>query len=456
MVKPMPQLPQSYEAEAAMVGSLLLDARVFDDVATILHGHDDLFNNQHKAVYHAVEALVSAGRPVDMVTVKQWLADHNKLKEAGGVEKLIELAESVPSAVMATTYAKTVRDKAHLRGLIEIAHGIIARASSDPLPAADQQRAAEEAVFALGEAKREDVMVPLGEAAKQSVERIEERAETGHDDRIPTGFIDIDEYLGDVRPGSLITVAGETSMGKSALAMNIAVNMAMSGFPALYFSMEMSPIELADRILSSISNIEKKKFVHPRLHMSADDWEQLSLAKTKAGNIPLYIADTPGLSLAELQSISRRAIRRLGVRVLFVDYLQIMEYPTPNDEVGSIRQLTGACKTLARRLNVPLFLVSQLRRRGSNEKDDRQPKLADLHGSSTIEKDSNAVLMIHRPAYYHKGDDAWLECRPGIEEKALLKIEKQRNGPLASVWLHWNASLTRFGNLAQGEWPLGI
>ena len=446
-------VPQAYEAEVAMIGSMLIDPQCVHDVRQVVTV-EDVWDRKHKIVFQHVSDLVDRGERVLITDVWQHIVDHGDDKTVGGVHGLTELMDAVPSADGATSYARLIREKAHLRRLIEAADKIIRRANDSADPVQDQQLAAEESIFALSQVVSDTKVHRLGDVAREVLDDMRRRADGEPDPRVPTGFIDLDEGLADMRPGSLVVVAGETSMGKSQLALQIAYNAAKDGHTSMFFSLEMSPTELTERLIALDSDISKRVLQRPSNFYEAE-WSHVESAVVNLGKADMWLADTPGLSLAELSAIARRAVLKMGVKLIVVDYLQIMEYPTPSDEVGSIRQLTGALKKLARQLSVPIMLVSQLRRRGSHESDDRPPKLQDLHGSSTIEKDANAVMLLHRKEYYHRFDTAWKAENPNALGKTELIIAKQRSGPAGVVWLYWDDAKAAFRSLNRPDWGYG-
>jgi replicative DNA helicase len=434
------ELPHAPESEAMILGVLMQRPDLFDEIAPVVRG--SMFMPRHQIILAELTAAHAAGSPVDLTLIHQRLIDAGKLKQAGGLEYLIELVEvAFPPTV--AEHVRSVRDCHHRRRIIEAANDIAARAYASPDAQAQQQQA-EQAIFALSTSAEQNGMVRVADAITQVIAATEQRA-LGQEknNSLSTGFPDLDANLRCLIPGSLIVIAGETSMGKSALAANIAANMAYSGVGSLYFSLEMSPAELGERILSARSGVEHHA-IHAAKNMGPDDWAALEQTAADSAKTPLWIADTPGLDLAAMASMSRLAVARLGVKCIFIDYLQIMDYPDPSNETNSIRQITGATKKLARQLGVPIVLVSQLHRRGASETDDREPKLKDLHGSSSVEKDANAVLMVHRREYYHQTDRVWRDANPDEIGRAHVIIAKQRNGPVGRIPLVWDASRTCF------------
>lgn len=436
-----------------MIGSMLIDPQCVYDVRQLV-SVEDVWDRKHKTIFQHVCELVDRGGKVLITDVWQRIVDSRDDKTVGGVQGLTEIMESVPSADGAASYARQVRDKAHLRRLIEQADQIIRRAYDTTDSVVDQQLAAEEGIFSLSQSVAESKVHRLGDVARSVVADMRKRAEGEPDDRVPTGFVDLDEGLADLRPGSLVVVAGETSMGKSQLALQVAYNAALSGHTGMFFSLEMSPAELTERLLSLDSGVSKNVMRYPQKFYDGE-WKTIDSSVVRLGEADMWLADTPGLSLAELSAIARRGVMKQGVQLIVVDYLQIMEYPTPSDEVGSIRQLTGALKKLARQLSVPILLVSQLRRKGTHESDDRPPKLQDLHGSSTIEKDANAVLLLHRKEYYHRFDPAWRQQNPDALGKVQLLVAKQRGGPAGVVWMQWDETKAVFRSLDRNSWGYG-
>lgn len=438
--------PHAIEAEYALLGSMILDWRMIGEVVQVLHGADDLYQQKHAAIYEALVTLYDKGQSIDMVQLTQWLRDLGVLDQIGGVEYLIELAESVPSATSAEYYAKIVRDKAVLRRLIDAAGGILYEAYHSPDPVADQLDTAEQAIFRLAEAGAGHDATELRQLLQELYHRLETE-EGQHVTGLETGFFELNNITSGLQNSEMIVVAGRPSMGKTALAINMAEHIAVNlKQPVMFFSLEMSKQQLAQRLLCSRSGIDSQKV--RRNMLSDDDFKQLFAASSELSDAPLYIDDTPGLTLLALRAKARRLAARHDMKAVFVDYMQLMSSPGSESRQQEVSELSRGIKALARELNVPVVCLSQLNR-GPESREGHRPRMSDLRESGSIEQDADVVMMLHREEYYHTGPD-WAAENPDKVGVAELIIAKQRNGPTGTIGLQFNNQTTRFNNLAAG------
>lgn len=434
--------PHAHEAEAALLGSMILDWRVTGEVVQILKGADDFYKPAHAAIYEALVELYDAHQSIDLVQLNQRLRDKQQLETVGGVDYLVELAESVPSAASAGYYAQIVRDKAVLRHLIDAAGHILYDCYNASDPAQELLEKAEQKVFELRATGGEQDASLVGQLAQEVYARLE--AEDGHlVTGLETGFNDLDELTNGLQNGEMIIVAARPSMGKTAFALNIAEYLAMvNKQPCAIFSMEMSRQQLAQRLLCSRSGVDAQRL--RRNMLSGDDFGLLVKAVGELSEAPLYIDDTPGLTLLGLRAKARRLASRYDIKAVFVDYLQLMSQPGAESRQQEVSTISRGIKALARELNVPVVCLSQLNR-SPEGREGHRPRMSDLRESGSIEQDADVVTMLHREDYYHRGDEEYTDTNT-----AEVIIAKQRNGPTGVVKLQFNGQTTRFNNLAHG------
>ena len=439
--------PHALEAEAALLGSMILDWRVCGDVVEIIKGADDFYKPGHAAIYESLVELYDKHQSIDIVQLNQKLADKQQLEDVGGVEYLMELAESVPSATSAGYYARIVREKAVVRKLIEASGNILYECYNSAEPAGDLLDRAERDIFELAETRVDQNASALSELLQETFDRLQ-ADDGGHVTGVETGFYELDEMTNGLQPGELIIVAARPSMGKTAFALNIAEHVAaVSGQASAVFSMEMSRQQLAQRLLCSRSGVDAHKL--RRNLLSQDDFGRLSMAVGSLSEAPLYIDDTPGLTLLELRAKSRRMAARHDVKAIFVDYLQLMSAPGSESRQQEVSVISRGLKALARELSVPVVCLSQLNRQAESREGHR-PRMSDLRESGSIEQDADVVMMLHRESYYHRSDPEWEQANPERVNEAEVIIAKQRNGPTGTVHLVFDGATTRFKNMAHG------
>jgi len=410
----------------------------------ILSGAEDFSSASHAAIYTVLLEMYDRNEELDMVSLHQRLVDLGQIEQVGGLEYLIELAESVPHAASAAYYARMVREKAVLRQLIDAAGEILRQAYASPVPVNEQLEFAEQEIFRLGKSAAGKNATGIRELLQEIYEKLETqdgRSVTG----LATGFFELDELTSGFQPGELIILAARPSMGKTALALNIAEHMGVDlKQPTAVFSLEMSSQQLAQRLLCSRSGVDSHRM--RRNMLGQDDFAQLQSVVGQLSDAPLYIDDTPGLTLLSLRAKARRLAARYDIKAIVVDYLQLMSAPGAESRQQEVSQLSMGLKALARELSVPVLCLSQLNR-AAESREGHRPRMSDLRESGSIEQDADVVMMLHREDYYHRGE-------PGFEEsnEAELIIAKQRNGPTDTVKLHFDGQTTRFNNLARGHY----
>ena len=439
--------PQAPEAEMALLGSMVLDYQVIGEVVQLVNGADDFAAARNGAVYQALVDLYDHNQSVDLVQLKQWLDDRDMLEQVGGVDYLIEVAESVPHPTSAPYYARIVRDKALIRRLIAVAGQILQDAHTSSESAAEILDASEKAIFMLRDDGNRDEASRLKDLLQELYAQLESREGqflTGLD----SGFTQLNEMTSGLQASEMIIIAGRPSMGKTAVALNIAEYVAVTlNQPVAFFSLEMSKQQLAQRLLCSRSGIDSHKLRCNRL--SGEDFAHLAHTMGQLNEAPLFIDDTPGMSLLALRAKARRMATRHDVKVIFVDYMQLMSAPGSESRQQEVSSISRGIKALARELNVPVVCLSQLNR-SPEGREDHRPRMSDLRESGSIEQDADVVMMLHREEYYHNANPQWAEENPDKVGVSEVILAKQRNGPTGVVKLQFNASTTRFNNLAPG------
>lgn len=426
--------PQSVESEQAIIGGLLCDWRAWDRVGDVV-SESDFYRDDHRRIFGHIRKLAEKGKPIDILTVFDAIERSNEIEQTGGLGYLGEIANSTPSAANIVRYAEIVSEKARMRALAEFsveADGIAYRSGG-----ASAQERIDELLGKLltmaehGPSKSEPRAV--SEILGGVIEQIESRMERGGGvSGLPTNLSDLDRMLDGLKGGDLIVIAGRPSMGKTALAINIAENVALAGKASLVFSLEMGDTQLVTRSLSSIGGINSNAIASGNL--SEDDWDRVTVAMGKLHASKLIIDQSPSLSAGQMRARARRQKRKTGLDLIVIDYLQLMrgEGNNRNEELGDI---TRSLKLMARDLEVPVILLSQLSRK-CEERGDKRPMLSDLRESGAIEQDADVVAMIYCDDKYNT-DSAY----KGFAE---ILIRKNRMGACGDVRLVFQREFSRF------------
>ncbi len=439
--------PHSLEGESSVLGGLLLDNGAWDRVADLLND-SDFYRYEHRLVYAAIGKLINASKPADVITVYEHLQSQGKAEEVGGLAYLNSLAQYVPSAGNIRRYAEIVRERSILRKLVG-ASDEIATTAFNPMgrPVADIVDEAERKIFNIGEqgSRLKQGFQGMDTLVVNLLDRVQEMADNPNDvTGVPTGFYDLDRLTAGFQAGDLIVLAARPSMGKTALAINIAEHVALNeGLPVAVFSMEMGAAQLAVRIVGSIGRIDQGHLRTGKL--SDEEWPRLTEAIEKLRNISLHIDETAGLTSSELRANARRLARQCGqLGLIVVDYLQLMSGSGGSDEnrATELGEISRGLKMLAKELKCPVIALSQLNR-SVEQRPDKRPMMSDLRESGAIEQDADIIMFIYRDEYYSK--DACKE--PGVAE---IIIAKQRNGPTGVVKLAFLRPITKFESLASG------
>jgi replicative DNA helicase len=440
--------PHSIEAEQSVLGGLMLDNSTWDRAADLLTD-GDFYRFEHRAIYEGIGRLVQANKPADVITVFEQLQSLGRAEECGGLAYLNALAQSVPSAANLRRYAEIVRERAILRKLIEASDDIATQAFNPQGRAVTQiLDEAESQIFKIGEEgqRTRQGFQPMDQLVMALIDRVTELAENGADDvtGVRTGFYELDRMTAGFQPGDLIVLAARPSMGKTALALNIAENVAVAeGLPAVVFSMEMGASQLALRMVGSLGRIDQSGLRTGRLR--DDEWGRLTEAVDKLSKASIFIDETPALSPAELRARARRQARVCGkLGLIVVDYLQLMSGSSRSEEnrATELGEISRGLKALAKELQCPVLALSQLNR-SVESRNDKRPMMSDLRESGAIEQDADVIMFIYRDEYYNKDSK-----EPGVAE---IIIAKQRNGPVGTSKLMFLKPLTKFDNMAPGS-----
>ena len=441
--------PHSIEAESSVLGGLLLDNAAWDRVGDLL-GEDDFYRYEHRLIYSAMVALINGSKPADVITVHEQLQHTGKGEEVGGLAYLNALAQYVPSAGNIRRYAEIVRERAILRKLVKASDEIASNAfNPQGRPVAMILDDSEQKIFNIGEegSRLKRGFQSMDMLAVDLLDRVQELADNPNDvTGVPTGFYDLDRMTSGLQSGDLVVLAARPSMGKTALAINIAEHVALNeGLPVAVFSMEMGASQLAVRIVGSIGRIDQG---HLRTGKLTDqEWPRLTEAIEKLRNISLHIDETAGLTSSELRANARRLARQCGkLGLIVVDYLQLMsgsDGGADENRATELGEISRGLKMLAKELGCPVIALSQLNR-SVESRTDKRPMMSDLRESGAIEQDADIIMFIYRDEYYSK--EACKE--PGVAE---IIIAKQRNGPTGTVKLAFLRQLTRFESLAPGH-----
>ncbi len=432
--------PQNIEAEEAILGAVLANPVCFNKVADMLTPAS-FYKPANKVIYDAIVELFNKNQAIDIVTVSERLNENDKLELVGGRAYINDLALNVTTTANIEYYAKIVQEKAIKRELINAGAEIVEMAY-DNMPTEATLDNAEKLIFNIAQQKTTSDLVSVKDLVLTSYEQISYRYE--HRDEltgVPTGFYDLDNMTSGLQKSDLIILAARPSMGKTALALNIAQNVALKAQKTVaIFSLEMSKEQLVQRMLCSEAEVDTHKLKTGNMH--ASDWEKLTIAMNHFADAPLYIDDKPGATVMEVRAKCRRlAMERKEIGLVVIDYLQLMEGGNKEDRNQQISGISRGLKSLARELNVPVIALSQLSR-AVESRPDKHPMMSDLRESGAIEQDADIIMFIYRDEYYNKENT---ENRG----KAEVIIAKHRNGAVGSIDLLFQGSITKFKNITK-------
>lgn len=460
--------PASAEAEMSLLGALLIDPRAIGDIVIMIPTGGWFYDQRHGVIYDAMVQLSARHQGGDLVQLAEILRDKHVLDDVGGIDYLYKLASETISAAHAKYYAKIVREKHQLRELITAAGLTVHEAYHATDLGDDGAREvldrAEGRIFKIAEHSIGMDIARLPALLQAELDRMmadEGKAITG----VSTGFHDLDELTSGLQRGEMVVVAARPSMGKTALALNLAEQIAFGGSPhddkgphtpVAVFSMEMSRQQLVQRLICARSGVDSHKM--RRNMLNQDEVGRVMQACGELNDAPIFIDDTPGLSVMALRAKARRLAAQFDIRCIVIDYLQLMSAPQAAKEnrQQEVSAISRGVKALARELNLPVVCLAQLNR-AAETREGHRPRMGDLRESGSIEQDADTIMLLHREDYYHVGDEEWLgenQDKVGVAE---LIIAKQRNGPTDTVKLSWDRTTTRFKNYTTNQWaaPMG-
>jgi replicative DNA helicase len=439
--------PQNLEAEKNLLGSLMLDPLLCDEVTLSLRV-DDFYADVHQKLYRHIVALHDEGKRIDITLLRERLRQHGDFEAVGADAYLAEVASSVPYAANSNYYSEIIRNKATLRELIHASTEILRDAWDPTESPADILGKAEEKIFSVHDRRHNDRVAVIHDVLLEAFARIDSRMESGESGGIQTHFKDLDHMTGGLHQSEFVVLAARPSMGKTALATNISENIAIkSNIPVLFVSLEMARMELAQRLLCSQGKIDGSKFRSGFL--TKEDRERLVEASSKLSQAPLYIDDTPSRTVTEIAACARRLKRtHKNLGLVVIDYLQLIQPDDPRDpRQEQVAKMARRLKALARELQVPVLCLAQLNRQVETGKgDEHRPRLSHLRESGAIEQDADVVMFVHREEYYHTKEEAE---KDGIAGQGMVIIAKQRNGPVGDVKLAWIDKYTCFRDLSE-------
>ena len=428
--------PQSIQAEACVLGSMILHSPAIDIVVQILTSNQ-FYRPAHQLIYDVLVNMKDQRQEIDLVTLREELARRNQLEQIGNVDYLVQLVEGTPSAANAEFYANIVRSKAMLRQLIVAGTDIVRDAYESSEDSSDVVEKAEQRVFEIASAGIGQQAVALKGLLQQTFEQLQEQDGqpiTG----LATGFQQLDEITSGFQNGEMAILAGRPSMGKTSLLLNLAEYMAViDGRPIALFSLEMSKTQVAQRLLASHSHFDLRQM--RRGMISSEDWTRLQLSAGDLEQAPIYIDDSAELTILQLRAKARRLKAAFDIQCVFVDYLQLMSYAGRADSrQQQITEISRGIKALARELNIPVIAAAQLNR-GPADRETHRPRMSDLRESGSIEQDADVIMLLHCEDYYHRGQPSYVPT-----EVTELIIAKQRNGPTGIVRMVFLPKCTKF------------
>lgn len=434
--------PQDVDAERSVLGSMQLSKDAIAEIVEILKGRD-FYRPAHETVWEAIIDLYSRGEPVDPITVADHLTKSGDLDKIGGASYLHTLIQSVPSAANGSYYATIVAEKATLRRLVEAATAILQLAYSEAGQVNDIVSAAQALLHKVTDENTSEDYVPLGDLMEGTLDEIEAIAgRDGSMTGMPTGFADLDRITQGLHGGQMVVIAARPAMGKSTLALDFARAMSIKhGHAGAFFSLEMGRNEIVMRLLSAEARVALH---HMRSGtMTDDDWTRLARRMPDIGVAPLFIDDSPNLSMLEIRAKCRRLVQQHGIRFICIDYLQLMQAGKtgrPENRQQEVSDMSRNLKLMAKELGIPVIALSQLNR-GPEQRADKKPMISDLRESGSIEQDADIVILLHR-------EDAYEKESPRVGEADLI-LAKHRNGPTGTVTVAFQGHYSRFVDMAQ-------
>jgi replicative DNA helicase len=439
-------MPESLEAEAAVLGSMILDPECIGQVVQqVTTGA--FYRIEHQMIFDAIVSLwEKKNEKFDLLLLRDELKNRSQLEETGGAEYLVKIAESVPSSANVEQYLQIVKDKQMMRELISAAGEVLTEAFETAGEAAEKLDRAEQKIFNVTQKKITGSVVSIKQLLTEAFEAIDRR-EGHHITGLPTGFAEIDDLTCGLQNGEMIVIAGRPSMGKTSFAMNIAEHIgADNNISVAFFSLEMSRQQLAERMLCSRAMMDSQ--IVRKGMINDNQYQELVHAASELSEKPIFVDDTPGITPLELRGKARRLRSRYGIKCIFIDYLQLMSQGGKvESRQQEVSEISRYLKALARELEIPVIVLSQLNR-SPEGREGHRPRMSDLRESGSIEQDADVVVLLHREDYYHRGEQDYQETN-----SAEVIIAKQRNGPTDTIELNFNGTFTRFGNKTRVQEP---
>src|SRR5438874_7139977 len=433
--------PHSTDGERCLLASMMLDKDMIGQVVQIVD-REAFFQADHQIIFDVLVKLYEQNRPIDAVILREELIKRQLLDEIGGMSYLAAILNSVPSAAHGAHYAGIVREKALLRQLIAASNDILRDAYAPHEQAELVLDKAEKRIFEIAQKKVGNAVTHMEEVLHEVFEMIENRGQRG----IETGYFELDDMLNGLQNGEMIIVAARPSMGKTAFAMNIMEHVAAdSKLPCAVFSLEMSKQQLAQRLMCSRAQIDAQK-VRKGL-LGPQEYHTLAQTVNELAKAPVWVDDSPGLTILELRAKARRLKLQHDIKLIMIDYMQLMDNPGPVSREQQISEISRGIKAVARELNIPVLALSQLNRQ-SEGRDGHRPRMSDLRESGSIEQDADVIMLLHREDYYRMSEP---DFQP--DNIAEVIIAKQRNGPTGTVKLTFINKTTRFENLSSAADP---
>ena len=433
--------PYDLLAEQSALGGMLLSKDAVADVTGILRG-PDFYVPKHEVIYEAVLALYARGEPTDAITVTDQLTKMGDLQRAGGAEYLHTITSIVPTAANASFYAEIVAEKALLRRLVEAGTRIVQMGYAGEGEAVDLVNSAQSEIYGVTGADQANDYVPLSDAVTAAIEEIEKaKMSEGGMMGVPTGFAELDEKTNGFAPGQMIIVAARPAMGKSTLALDIARSGSVgAGATTVFFSLEMGRAEIAMRLLAAEASIPMQTLRKGALDQR--DFTKLAATQARINEAPLFIDDSPNLTLVEIRAKCRRLKQRHNLKMVVIDYLQLLSSgKRVESRQQEVSEFSRALKLLSKELEVPVVALSQLNR-ASEQRSDKMPAISDLRESGSLEQDADMVILLHRESSYEKDN-------PRAGEADLI-LAKQRNGPTGTVTVAFQGHYSRFQDMPSG------
>ncbi|OKL48502.1 replicative DNA helicase [Boudabousia liubingyangii] len=431
--------PQDLEAEQSVLGSMLLSKDAIAEVERILKP-DDFYELRNALTFTAIVQTFASGHPADAITIADVLKREGKLNQVGGPEYIHTLINVVPTAASAVYYAEIVRERSILRRLVNAGTRIAQLGyADDGGETSALVDAAQREVMSISEDATSNDYAPLKDILPATVDSIVAAAQGKVEGSVPTGFSDLDELTGGLHPGQMIIVAGRPAMGKSTLALDFCRSAAIhNNMPAAIFSLEMSREEIARRMLAAETNVLLSRL--NKGNLEEEDWKKIAKNMDRLNEAPLFIDDSPNLTMGEIRAKARRLKQQHNLQLIAVDYLQLMSSgKRVESRQQEVSEFSRSLKLLAKELQIPVIAAAQLNR-GPEQRTDRKPMMADLRESGSLEQDADVIMLLHRPDYYNKED------RPG---EADIHVAKHRNGETATIAVVFQGHRSRFGNKAK-------